>query len=246
MTRRSLFRLSATTRSTKRLNRESLPGTRLTRVCSPEGDPMTSFVASLARSQRAHCRAVAIAAPPASEPQLLPRLALLTAMFLALLLYVGGPASATDIGYRGLGVQGGAVAPSNWDTGYGVGVHVDLGEMTHGLFLQPSANYWQASGTDSFLGLNFDRDMSNLALGADVLWYPSGERQGWYVGGGAYLNRLEYDIYGATLTDNRLGANAIGGYDFAFAGSAAFVEGRYHVVSGFNTVQVGLGLRFGG
>jgi len=206
---------------------------------------MTSRSASLVRSLRAPSRAVAITSPSEAAP-ILSRLAPLTATLLAFALLVATPAPAADIGYRGLAVQGGIVAPSNWDTGYEVGVHVDLGEITNGLFLQPSLDYWKASATDSFFGIEFDRDLSNLALGADVLWYPSGDRRGWYVGGGAFLNLLRYDTLGSTLTDNRVGANAVGGYDFALGGSSAFVEGRYHVVSGFNTVQVGLGLRFGG
>ncbi|KAB2965158.1 MAG: outer membrane beta-barrel protein [Thermoanaerobaculia bacterium] len=162
------------------------------------------------------------------------------------------PATASEIGFNGVGVSGGVVMPVHWDTGQQLSVHVDLGTLTRGLYLQPSASYWRATGSDTISSgvpfipdITFDREMTNLALGADVLWYPADERRGWYVGGGAYINRVEYEIFGGKLTDERVGGNAIGGYDFSLGGGSAFVEARYHVLSGFNTAQLGLGFRFG-
>jgi len=173
-------------------------------------------------------------------------LALLGLLLLSAMLLAARPAGAADLGFRGLGFQAGAVSPSGWDTGYEVAVHLDFGEITRGLRLQPTLAYWTAPGTDHIFGHAIDRDLSNLAVGADALWYPERDRRGWYVGGGAYLNRIEYEVLGARLSTNRVGANGIGGYDFSLGGYSAFVEARYHVVSGFNTVQLGLGIRLGG
>ncbi|MDI9631210.1 MAG: hypothetical protein QM311_07110 [Acidobacteriota bacterium] len=167
------------------------------------------------------------------------------ALATALLLSVR-PAGAADLGFRGLGFQAGATSASNWDNGYQVTVHADFGTLTHGLYLQPSVSYRAASGSDNFLGLQIDRDLSVLALGADLLWYPARERRGWYVGGGAYVNRIDFKVLGISQETDELGASAIGGYDFPLGDLTGFAEARYHLVSGYNTLQLGVGVRFGG
>lgn len=170
------------------------------------------------------------------------------ALATALLLSVR-PAGAADLGFRGLGVQVGATTASDWDTGYQVTVHADLGTLTRGLYLQPSLTYRTASATDTYRTFQvekIDRDLTVFGLGADVLWYPARERRGWYVGGGAYLNRIDYEIVGISQKVDRVGASAIGGYDLPLGGLTGFAEARYHLVSGFNTLQLGVGVRFGG
>lgn len=206
---------------------------------------MRNVAKSLARANRPHQVPAGARQAALATPHGLFHLMALTIAVLATLL-AATPSGAADLGFRGLGVQAGATSASDWDTGYEVTLHADFGTITRGLYLQPSLSYRTASGSDDFLGLEIDRDLTVLALGADVLWYPARERRGWYVGGGAYLHRIDYEILGISQEADRVGAAAIGGYDVPLGGLTGFAEARYHLVSGFNTLQLGVGVRFGG
>jgi hypothetical protein len=165
------------------------------------------------------------------------------------------PAEAADLGWHGLEVRGGATFPADWDDGWTVAVSADLGEITRGLRLYPGLSYAKADTSESIdlFGLPFrvDQEISTLALGAEVRWFFAGEPRGWYVGGGPYLHRLEYEqavivgnaIGTSSVESDSLGVEGVAGYSF---GSRCNVEARYDTVSNFKGAQLLVGLRFGG
>ncbi len=165
------------------------------------------------------------------------------------------PAAAADLGWRGLEVRGGATFPADWDTGWTVAASADLGEITRGLRLYPGVSYAKAetSETVSFLGVPFgvDQEITTLALGAEVRWFFSRDGGGWYVGGGPYLHRLEYEVAAiaggvvgkSTVESDSLGIEGVAGYSF---GGRFNVEARYDTVSNFKGAQLLVGIRFGG
>lgn len=165
------------------------------------------------------------------------------------------PAQAADLGWHGLEARGGATFPADWDDGWTVAVSADLGEITRGLRLYPGLSYAKADSSESIdvLGVPFrvDQEITTLALGAEVRWFFAGEPRGWYVGGGPYLHRLEYEqavIVGnvvgtSTVETDSVGIEGVAGYSF---GGRFNVEARYDTVSNFKGAQLLVGIRFGG
>lgn len=177
---------------------------------------------------------------------------LIVPSILGILAMVVDPAAAADLGWHGLEVRGGATFPADWDSGWTLAASADLGEIVHGLRLYPGVSYAQADTSDSFgFGIELGREITTLALGAEVRWFFAGEPSGWYVGGGPYLHRLEYEV---AVTDGPLvvkgdaeadsvGFEGVAGYSF---GSRFNVEARYGTVSNFKGAQLLVGIRFGG
>jgi hypothetical protein len=165
------------------------------------------------------------------------------------------PSEAAELGWHGLEARGGAVFPADWDNGWTVAVAADLGEITGGLRLYPGVSYSKAETSDSvdLFGVVFgiDQELTSLAFGAEVRWFPSGGRDGWYAGGGPYLHRLEYEqavIVGGVVATSTVETDAVGvvgvaGYSF---GGRFNVEARYDTVSDFQGAQLLVGIRFGG
>lgn len=183
--------------------------------------------------------------------------------FLAISLVAGGvatPVWATDLGWRGLEVRGGLIAPADWDTGYTLGLAADLGEITDGLHLLAGLQYGTAEDSEEvsftvFPGVppitfGADREITSIAVGAEVRYFFSGGDSGFYAGGGPYLHRLDYeeailvDGQGAVagLEVDEIGAVAVGGYRL---GRSFYLEARYDTVSIFRNIGVVAGFRFG-
>jgi hypothetical protein len=171
------------------------------------------------------------------------------------ILAVAAPAAAADLGWHGLEVRGGATFPADWDTGWTVAASADLGEIVDGLRLYPGISYAKAETSESFnlFGVPFgvDQEITTLALGAEVRWFFAGEPRGWYVGGGPYFHRLEYEVAAivgnavgkTTVESDSLGIEGVAGYSF---GGRFNVEARYDTVSNFKGAQLLVGIRFGG
>jgi hypothetical protein len=170
-------------------------------------------------------------------------------------LAVAGPSEATDLGWSGFEVRGGATFPADWDTGYTLGLSVDLGEITSGLRLYPGISYGTAetSSAVSVVGVRvgIDEEITDLALGAEVRYFFAGEPRGWYVGGGPYIHRQEYEqalVVGGvagitTIETDAVGVEGVAGYSF---GGRFNIEARYDTVSNFRAAQLLVGIRFGG
>lgn len=179
---------------------------------------------------------------------------IVTVCMLGSLLMVGR-AEAADLGWRGAEVRGGVTFPADWDSGYTFAVSVDLGEITDGLRLYPGVSYAEAETSDSVnvFGVRFgvDQEITDLALGAEVRYFFAREPRGWYVGGGPYLHRQEYEqvvILGnvattAEVESDSVGVEAVAGYSF---GRRFHVEARYDSVSNFKGAQLLVGIGFGG
>jgi hypothetical protein len=166
-----------------------------------------------------------------------------------------GRAEAADLGWHGLELRGGVTFPADWDNGYTVAAAADLGEITDGLRLFAGLSYAKADTSDSvnLLGIRFmvDQEITDLALGAEVRYFFAGEPRGWYVGGGPYLHRQEYEqvvILGnvataAAVETDSIGIEGVAGYSF---GGRFGLEARYDTVSNFKGFQLLASIRFGG
>lgn len=180
------------------------------------------------------------------------RVRFLVAVYVLGSLAVAAPTPAADLGWHGLEFRGGATFPADWDQGYTVAASADLGEIITGLRLYPGLSYSQADTSDSIgFGIEIDREVTSLALGAEVRWYFSGGDGGFYAGGGPYLHRLKYEV-GVTdgvvavtrdVESDSLGIEGVAGYSF---GGRFNVEARYDTVSNFKGAQLLVGIRFGG
>jgi len=153
---------------------------------------------------------------------------------------------AADFGLKGVEISAGIAAPQDFDTGYALGVDLDLGDITHSLTLVASAEYWKASGRD--FGVDLDAD--NLSAGVDVRYYVFEPRRGLYVGGGGRVNHLSSEAavplggFGTLVvktTDNKVSPEGVLGW----SGGRFYMEGRYNAIDGLNTVSVVVGVRFG-
>lgn len=174
-------------------------------------------------------------------------------LILLAVAFVGTPASAQDFGFRGLDVHAGVSFPSDWDTGWTVGVSANIGEIVDGLYLYPGIFYSQAEESDRFFGTNVDLEVSSLAVGAEVRYFLEQELRGFYFGGGAYLNRIEAEVavrsgpFVAVADDetDNVGAMGVAGYRMplgdAFSGA---IEARYNAVSDFDGPALVLVLGF--
>lgn len=184
----------------------------------------------------------------------------LSCLALALLVVLSPPADASDFGFFGTEIRGGAVFPDDFDTGFTVGLAFNVAELADGLYLYPALNYSEADDSrrvvlpfDAVVDVDFE--VSDISVGAEVRYYPSGEERGFYFGGGPYYHFLEVDasaqtnfpfpiiVTGSADTDE-LGGTAVAGWRFDSGRSAYFVEGRYVVVSDFDSAQALIGISF--
>ena len=173
---------------------------------------------------------------------------LLLAMFTAL------PAAAADFGLYGFDVRAGLVIPTDWDTGYLVGASANVAELFDGLYLFPAISYSQAEDSESALGIDFDLEVTNIALGAEVRYFPDGQPRGWYFGGGPYLNLVDREFlvgFGgggrtrvASVDTEEIGITGVAGYQLGAGDAGLLLEGRYSVVSGYDTAQLLIGYSF--
>ena len=159
-------------------------------------------------------------------------------------------ATAQGLGFNGVGAKAGLIMPEDpWDTGFFVSITADLGEITENLSLVPFVGYWKSN----YSIYEYDLGLSNIQLGADVHYFLSGV-PGLYAGGGLSLNLLsvEYPTFnylgGGITTDSesetKLGFGFLAGYGFNVAGQNIFVEGKYNIISDFNTLELAVGIMF--
>jgi hypothetical protein len=158
---------------------------------------------------------------------------------------------AADIGFRGIEIRGGLTTASDWDEGVVAGVGVDLGTLWRGLTLHPLLKYAKASRDEDFFGVDIGLDVTDLAAGAEVRWYPSRQERGFFVGGGPMFHQIEYEqtvgSFKVTTDLERLGAAGVAGYRWSSpSGFALSVEARYDTVDVFDRAEALVALRFGG
>jgi hypothetical protein len=168
-------------------------------------------------------------------------------LVLCLLLLVPCSLRAADFGLNGVEVRAGIVSPEDFDTGYSVGVGLDLGDFADRFTLVAGADYWKASGSDA----GVDLDATNLSAGADVRYYLSELRRGFYAGAGARLNHTSaeaaislgsFGTLAVKTTQNRLSPEGIVGY----TAGRFNLEARYSAIQDVGTLSVVAGVRFGG
>jgi len=154
------------------------------------------------------------------------------------------PLSAQLLGIKGAGIQGGVVFPENWGTGLNLGARLDFGELTKQVYVIPMITYWNAK--KDTIG------MSNIALAADLQYFPFHEQEGAYIGVGLSYNFLSWDyyyiIYAPTVTENlghtddrRIGFYPIIGYVHTIDQFSLFAELKYNLISDFDAFQFTLG-----
>lgn len=164
------------------------------------------------------------------------------------------PAAASDLGWHGLEVRGGALFPSDYDSGLTFALAADLGELTDGLRLLAGITYSEADDTETVRvqGLPFevDSEISSIAVGAEVRWFPSRGEEGFFLGAGPYFHTQDSEdvlVVGnltvrSDVEDEEIGIQGVLGYSFA---RRFDVQVRYDTVSNLEGVQLMVGLRFG-
>lgn len=140
-----------------------------------------------------------------------------------------GPGNAADIGYNGFEVRGGVATPQDLDTGLGLGIAVDIGELYDQLRLYPAATYTSTS-TETLIFLTpVEFDMDIISVGAEVRYFPNPDLTGWYFGGGPYLHQYESSIAGVDfLEGSSTGLTGVAGWNFA---NRLGVEARFGTAS---------------
>ena len=173
---------------------------------------------------------------------------------LTIILMFAAIAPAQDIGFHAIAPKVGVLFPEDpWDTGFLFGAKVNMGELSENLELQPFALYWTSS-TDLF---GIDLSLTNIQIGGDVVYFlPNVE--GLYAGGGLSINFLSFES-GATffnpftgqtesvtedVSDTKIGFGLVGGYEIPVGDNWAFIEGKYNIISDFNTFEIEVGYFF--
>jgi len=162
-------------------------------------------------------------------------------------LWAGPAISALEL--SGFEVRAGAALPSDWDTGYTLGVAADLGEVwTDNLRLYPALSYQVAEDSASVFGVAFDLEVSSIALGAEVRYHLDEADRGWYFGGGPYVHFVDREF---AVARQRPVAISEDSQEFGVAGVAGYrlpagllAEARYMVVTEFDQLQLLLGFSF--
>lgn len=176
----------------------------------------------------------------------------------ALLSLAGGASEAAEFGLGAIEGRAGIALPSDWDNGYSLGVAMDIGKLASGLYLYPGLRYARAE--DSFTlrafpgGPGVDRTLSvtDIALGAEVRFFPAKEQKGWYFGGGAYLHFLTYEESQggdniAEFDTNQVGPAGVGGFLWKRDGGLSlFAEARVDFADVFDRGEVLVGVSFHG
>jgi hypothetical protein len=164
--------------------------------------------------------------------------------YIILIFLLITPLSAKFYGLERVGIHGGFVFPENWGTGFNIGLSLDFGEMAKQVYFVPKLTYWHAS-KDSI-------EMSNLALAADLIYFPFVEREGVYVGTGISYNFLSWEYYYksyapivtenlAQTEDTRIGFYPLVGYIYKINQIALIGELKYNLISDFDTIQLSVG-----
>lgn len=171
-----------------------------------------------------------------------------------LLLVLTSFSLAQELGYHGVAAQVGLVVPtsSGYTAGVALGAKVNMGEIYDGVTLMPFIQY-HLPGFDEPTGSVGDLTVSTLVIGVDG-HYPIDEKT--YVGAGLNYNivTVEWEVdfgpfFGGRQTidasGSEIGLSVLGGYNFDLAGYNSAVEGRYNLVSGYNSLVVMLNVFFG-
>ncbi len=171
-----------------------------------------------------------------------------------LLLVLSSFSFAQGLGFHGIAAQAGLVIPNStgYSAGLALGAKVNMGEIAKDITLMPLIQY-HLPGYDKPSGSVGDLSVSTLVIGADA-HYPI--NQNTYVGGGLNYNivTVEWEVdlgaFGGKQTwdasGSEIGFSVLGGYNFDLAGYNSAVEGRYNLVSGYNSLVVMLNVFFGG
>jgi len=159
-------------------------------------------------------------------------------------------APAQDIGLHAIAPKVGVLFPeSPWDTGFLFGAKANLGELSENLELMPFALYW----TSGYSEFSVDLALTNIQIGGDVHYFlPNIESL--YVGGGISINFLSFEfpfvnfITGESTTestsDTKFGFGFLAGYEIPMGDSYGFIEGKYNIISDFNTFEIEVGYYF--
>ena len=175
-------------------------------------------------------------------------------LLVALVALVAVVGNAQQIGLKGIGGEVGYNSFSFASESFGgfvVGAVADLGEVSPGIALYPSATY--ASASKSFPG--GDWKVSDLAINANVKYAFKGGNITPYVGAGLGLNFVSttvttpsYSLFGTTYggsitgSDTKIGINLLAGAQMPVGSMTGFVQAGYNLVSDVNHLQIVAGV----
>jgi hypothetical protein len=179
---------------------------------------------------------------------------LFAVMILLLMFGFVSIGSAQGLGLKAIAPQVGLIMPASpWKTGFSIGAKANMGDLAEGIGLYPFAGYWSSKYTWSYYTWSSDLTLSNIQIGADAHYHlPS--VQGLYIGGGLSLNFMSVEsaipnIYGtgvttASASDTKIGIGLLAGYEMPIGSNLGFVQGKYNLISDFNTLELTVGLYF--
>ena len=166
----------------------------------------------------------------------------LTVLTAVLLISMMAGTAMAEMGLMGFAPRVSYVSPSDLDAALGVGIVVDLGEISPGFGLETSVDYWSSSieGLDGW-------DISDFVVGARVRYDIAMENSGLtpYVAGGLAMHFLSADtpdfVFGETLiaggstSDSEFGFDLAGGIKIPSSETMDFIlEAGYRSVSDFD------------
>jgi hypothetical protein len=175
---------------------------------------------------------------------------LIAGLIISMAVQGASSAAAAEFGFGGVDLRGGIAIPSEWDNGTTFGLSVEVGELTNGLYLYPAVRYSVAEETESIFGIDFGLEVTDVALGAEVRYFPAKEQRGWYFGGGAYVHFLDHEFRvgsgTSSVSSEQIGPGGVVGYRWSRNGLSFFTEARYDLADVFDRAEVLIGIGFGG
>jgi len=163
-------------------------------------------------------------------------------------------ANAQEIKLHSIGVKGGIILPEgDWNTGYTVGVQVDMGEIIKELYLVSSVNFMNSSKTITNYGISNDLSLAQFTIGADLFGYSPVKPKNLYGGIGIYFHYIQKDIaklYNISrdvqinsIDDNKLGFALLVGYLIDLKTTEITLGSRYILANdGYNAFLITLGV----
>ncbi len=134
----------------------------------------------------------------------------------------------TGIRFYGIGGSLSIASPENWDAGFALGAHADIGEIMPNLSIVPNLSTWRKTRRASGYGYTVEATLSQFAANADLRYrFPTRAQAQFYAGGGLGLNfnsvsyseGYRYYRPGFSVSGTEIGLNLLGGVEMPLSGS---------------------------
>ena len=154
----------------------------------------------------------------------------------------------SSLGFNGIGGSISMVKPDDSDTSIGFGAHVDFGQITTGLHLYPSIEYFNNKVTEDTIFGEVEAEASVLSLNGDVRYYfPTQGKVGFFAGGGLAIHMTgDTEVDGQEVAEGQtdVGLNLLGGLELPVSERLSFSGLAKYIVSDNNGFKITAGLTY--